>query len=80
MEQPTGSARTDIFSGKRLECLLEQAPGEWHWSPGAVTALLLPQWPGWARVQFDSGDALEVELPLESEGDAWRWADAAGSS
>jgi hypothetical protein len=30
-------------------------------------------------VQFDSGDALEVELPLESEGDAWRWADAAGS-
>eukprot|EP01046_Picozoa_sp_COSAG06_P022886 COSAG06_NODE_1795_length_8376_cov_3.340462_1_plen_511_part_00 len=79
MEQPTGSTRTDIFSGKRLECLLEQTPGEWHWTPGTVAALLLPQWPGWARVQFDSGDTLEVELPLESEGDAWRWADTAGS-
>eukprot|EP01046_Picozoa_sp_COSAG06_P003816 COSAG06_NODE_152_length_21942_cov_4.593234_17_plen_487_part_00 len=33
-----------------------------------------------SRVQFDSGDALEVELPLESEGDAWRWAGGAGSN
>jgi hypothetical protein len=69
-----------MLPGRQVECLLEQTPGEWHWSPGTVTALLLPQWPGWARVQFDSGDALEVELPLESEGDAWRWADAASRS
>jgi hypothetical protein len=68
--------RPDLRPGKRVECLLEQAPGEWRWKPGTITALLLPEWPGWARVQFDSGDTtLEVKLPLESEGDAWRWAD-----
>ena len=72
--------RADLLPGRRVECLLEQTPGDWRWTPGAVNSLLLPQWPGWARVQFDSGDALEVELPLESEGDAWRWADAADSS
>eukprot|EP01046_Picozoa_sp_COSAG06_P011219 COSAG06_NODE_634_length_13587_cov_23.361210_6_plen_551_part_00 len=76
----SGRVRADLLPERRLECLLEQAPDDWRWTPGAVTALLPPQWPGWARVQFDSGDALEVELPLESEGDAWRWADAAGSS
>ena len=79
-EQHGGAARADMLPGKRVDCLLEQAPGEWHWKPGTVTALLLPQWPGWARVQFDSGDALEVELPLEREGDAWRWAGGAGSN
>jgi hypothetical protein len=78
-EQPAGSMRTDLFPGRRAEYLLEQTPGKWGWAPGAITALLLPQRPGWARVKFDSGDTLEVELPLESEGDAWRWADAAGS-
>ena len=67
--------RPDLRPGKRVECLLEQAPGEWRWKPGTITALLLPEWPGWARVRFDSGDALEVKVPLESEGDAWRWAD-----
>jgi len=68
--------RHALFSGERVDCLLEQTPGEWHWTPGTITALLLPEWPGWARVQFDSGDALEVELPLESEGDAWWRADS----
>ena len=79
-KEPPSGLCAGMLPGRRVECLLEQTPGEWRWAPGTVTALLLPQWPGWARVQFDSGDALEVELPLESEDDAWRWADAACNS
>eukprot|EP01046_Picozoa_sp_COSAG06_P086004 COSAG06_NODE_32648_length_496_cov_2.429280_1_plen_58_part_01 len=52
-EQHDNAARPDPVLGERVECLLEQAPGDWRWTLGAVTALLLPQWPGWARVQFD---------------------------